>query len=146
MTEQDFAKISVSEWLKQYPELPLVVAAGATMNEVANLLLKENSRDAYILDGDNKVKGHLSFGNVTNHLLSEHLPIHTHRQLFSRVTEPTAEEIMDPHYTYARCDESLCEVIHRQLERDVDTLVVLDDDDTLIGSIKLRELVAESLK
>jgi len=146
MTEQDFAKISVTEWLKQYPQLPVVVAADATMEEVAESLLKENSRDAYILDEDNKVKGHLSFGHVVNHLLSEHRPIHTHRQLFSRVTEPTAEEIMDPHYTYAQCDESLCEVIHRQLERGVDTLVVLADDGKLVGSIKLRELVAESLK
>lgn len=146
MTEQDFANISVAEWLANYPELPVIVSAAATMPEIASDLLKENSRDAYILDGDNKVIGHLSFGNVTNHLLSEHRPIHTHRQLFSRITEPVAEEIMDPHFAYARTDESLCEVIHRQLERGVDTLVVLAEDGSLQGSIKLRELVAESLK
>jgi len=146
MTEQDFAKISVAQWLENYPELPLIVAANATMDEIASDLLTHDSRDAYILDGNNKVLGHLSFANVTNHLLSEHRPIHTHRQLFSRVTDPVAEEIMDPHFTYARSDESLCEVIHRQLERDVDTLVVLDDEDNLLGSINLRELVAESLK
>ncbi|NOQ82217.1 MAG: CBS domain-containing protein [Methylophaga sp.] len=146
MTEQDFADISVAQWLANHPEFPVLVSATATMHEVANDLLKENSRDAYILDGENKVIGHLSFGNVTNHLLSEHRPIHTHRQLFSRIIEPAAEEIMDPHFAYARTDETLCEVIHRQLERGVDTLVVLADDGTLQGSIKLRELVAESLK
>lgn len=146
MTESDFANMSVSQWLENHPELPVIVAADATMDIVANALITQNCRDAYILDNDNKVVGHLSFGNVTNHLLSEHRPIHTHRQLFSRVTEPLAEEIMEPHFTYARVDESLCEVIHRQLERGVDTLVVLDDNDSLIGSIKLRELVAESLK
>ncbi|MDH5357447.1 MAG: CBS domain-containing protein [Gammaproteobacteria bacterium] len=146
MTEQDFAHIFVSEWLSLHPETPVVVAGKTPMREVALTLLANNSRDAYIVDENNKVLGHLSFGKMTNHLLSEHRPIHTHRQLFARVTDPTAEEVMDPHFAYARCDESLCEVIHRQLERDVDTLVVLAEDNTLLGSVSLRDLVAESLK
>ena len=145
MTEQDFSRIPVSDWMATHPDAPVVISAKATMEEVAQALLANNSRDAYVLD-DDKVVGHLSFCNMTNHLLAEHRPIHTHRQLFSRVTEPTAGEVMDSHFAYARCDESLCEVIHRQLERDVDTLVVLAEDDSLLGSIKLQELVAESLK
>lgn len=145
MTEQDFTNIIVSTWLASHPETPVVVAGNMTMSEVAQILLANNSRDAYILDED-KVIGHLSFGTMANYLLSEHRPTHTHRQLFARITEPTAAEVMDPHFAYARIDESLCEVIHRQLERDVDTLVVLADDGKLLGSIKLRDLVAESVK
>jgi CBS-domain-containing membrane protein len=146
MIEAGFSEITVSNWLANHPETPVIVAANASMAEVAQSLLENNSRDAYILDDEQKVIGHLSFGKMTNYLLSEHRPIHTHRQLFSRITDPTAEEVMDPHFAYARIEESLCEVIHRQLERDVDTLIVLAEDNSLLGSIKLRELVAESLK
>ena len=146
MTEQDFAHIVVSDWLALHPEMPVVIAGDTRMHDVALTLLANNSRDAYIVNDDNKVLGHLGFGKMANHLLSEHRPIHTHRQLFARVTDPTAAELMDPHFAYARTDESLCEVIHRQLERDVDTLVVLSDDNMLLGSVNLRDLVAESLK
>lgn len=145
MIEEVFSDITVSNWLANHPETAVIVAANASMSEVAQLLLENNSRDAYILE-DKKVIGHLSFGKTTNYLLSEHRPIHTHRHLFSRITDPIAEEVMDPHFAYARIEESLCEVIHRQLERDVDTLIVLAEDNSSLGAIKLREIVAESLK
>ncbi|HHA18237.1 MAG TPA: CBS domain-containing protein [Methylophaga sp.] len=146
MIEEKFSDITVSNWLTTHPETPVIVTASASMPEVAQLLLDNNSRDAYILDDDKKVVGHLSFGKTIDYLLSEHRPKHTHRYLFSRITEATAVEVMDPHFAYARIEESLCEVIHRQLERGVDTLVVLAEDSRLLGSIQLRELVAESLK
>ncbi len=145
MIEQDFSSIVVTDWMAIHAEAAVVVSVDATMKDVARTLLENHSRDAYVVE-NSIVVGHLGFANVTNHLLAEHRPIHTHRQLFSRVTEPTAGEIMDPHFAYARCDESLCDVIHRQLERDVETLVVLAENDELLGAIKLRDLVAESLK
>lgn len=146
MIKEDFSDITVETWLANHSEMPVIVAANASMSEVTQRLLENNSRDVYILDDEKKVIGHLSFGRAANYLLSEHRPIHTHRQLFSRITDPTAAEVMDPHFAYARIEESLCEVIHRQLERDVDTLIVLAEDNRLLGSIKLREIVAESLK
>ncbi len=145
MTQHNFSNMSVADWLVDHPVEPVVIPTDTTMDTVAQLLLANNSRDAYMLD-NNKIVGHLGFANMANHLLAEHRPTHTHRQLFSRITEPTVGDVMDSHFAYARSDESLCEVIHRQLERDVDTLVVLADDGSLLGAIKLSELVAESLK
>ncbi|NQY26494.1 MAG: CBS domain-containing protein [Piscirickettsiaceae bacterium] len=145
MIEKDFSSISVNDWMTTHSETAVVVSVTATMEDIAQVLLENNSRDAYVVD-NNIVVGHLGFANVTNHLLTEHRPTHTHRQLFSRVTEPTAAEVMDSRFAYARCDESLCEVIHRQLERDVETLVVLAENGSLLGAIELRDLLAESLK
>lgn len=137
--------MSVVKWLQEHPVNPVTVPLDAAMEAVAQLLLAENSRDAYIVD-NNKVVGHIGFTNMANHLLAEHRSTHTPRQLVSRITEPTAGAMMDSHFAYAQRDESLCEVIHRQLARDVDTLAVLAEDGSLLGAIQLSELVAESLK
>jgi len=145
MTE-DFEHISVAEWLKDHPEMPIIAAGDASMTQLAQTLLAENSRDIYIADDDNKIIGHLSFGRIVSHLFAQHRPIQSHRQLFAQITDATAQELMDPHFAYARADETLCDVIHRQLERDIDNLVVLGQDHHLLGAIKLRELVTESLK
>jgi hypothetical protein len=53
---------------------------------------------------------------------------------------------MDPHYAYCRENEVLSDVLHRQLESDIDDLIVLSSDNMLCGVVVLNELVRESLK
>lgn len=137
--------MTVEQWIADHSEKPVTLMADASLTDVANALLTANSRDAYIIDDKQRIKGHLAFNKVINHLFTHVRPIHTHRQLFARVTEPTAAELMDPHFAYCRLDEALCDVIHRQLGRDVDDLVVVAQDNSLLGVVKLRELLIESL-
>jgi len=146
MTEQDFAKISVADWISDHPVEAVIVEPETSMADLAQKMLSTQCRDAYIADPHGKIIGHLGFGKVASHLLSEHRPEQSHRQLFSRVTEPVASELMEPHYAFARIDESLCEVIHRQLESGIDILLVLTESGEKLGAIKFQELVEESLK
>lgn len=136
--------LSVDEWLRSHQRMPVQVAAGDDLEYVARQMLASRTRDAYVVT-QQRVHGHLGFNQVVNYLFTQERPIHTHRQLFARVAVPTAGEVMDPHYPYCRPDEALCDVLHRQLASAIDDLLVLAADDTLLGVIRLEELVLESL-
>ena len=134
--------MTVGQWLAAHHQIPVTVASETSLGRVAELLLDtDGSRDAYVVEDDGLVIGHLSFGRVVNHLLLEHKPMHTRRQLFERVTGATASELMDPHFVSATIDDELDDVLHRQLDRLIDDLVVLDEQGRLLGSVNLRQLV-----
>ncbi|MDF1588467.1 MAG: CBS domain-containing protein [Gammaproteobacteria bacterium] len=146
MSQPCFANKTSADWLNQHQSKPVMVDENASIDQIINALLIEDRRDAYVVNADNKVIGHIGFANVATHLLSEHRVTHTHRQLFARVIEPTAKELMDPHFTSAYEDELLCDVIHRQLDHGLDDLIVLSRDTHVpLGAIQLKDVLAESL-
>lgn len=137
--------LTVGEWLQLHQAEPVLVSADMPLKHVAEQMLIRGHRDAYVAR-EQTILGHLNFNKVINHLFAHERPIHTHRQLFACVTEATAAELMDPHYAYCRENEVLSDVLHRQLESDIDDLIVLSSDSMLCGVIVLNELVRESLK
>ncbi len=146
MTNANFIGKTLVDWLENHHSKPVIVTEMASISELANALLVMNKRDAYVVNKANRVIGHISFAKVANQLLSEHRSTHTHRQLFARVVEPTAKELMDPHFTSAYKDELLCDVIHRQLDHGLDDLIVLTrDTHEALGVIQMNDILAESL-
>jgi len=134
--------MTVGQWLAAHHRIPVTVAPETSLGRVAELLLDtDGSRDAYVTEDDGLVTGHLSFGRVVNHLLLAHKPIHTRRQMFERVTGATAGELMDPHFVSATVEDELNDVLHRQLDRLIDDLVILDKQGRLLGSVNLRQVV-----
>lgn len=146
MTNANFVGKTLGDWLDNHQSQPVIVNETASISELANALLAMHKRDAYVVNKTNRVIGHIGFAKVANQLLSEHRSTHTHRQLFARVIEPTAKELMDPHFTSAYKDELLCDVIHRQLDHGLDDLIVLDHDThEALGVIQMSDILTESL-
>ncbi|MTI62477.1 CBS domain-containing protein [Methylophaga sp.] len=144
MTER-IITLSVTEWLQKHPAMLVSVSPDTDILDIVRAMLAHESRDAYVIE-NGRVRGHLSFNKLVNHLFSHDRPVHSHRQLFARVSAATAEELMDPHFAYCREDEQINQILHRQLQCDVSDLVVLATDNTPIGVIKLTEVVRESLQ
>lgn len=144
MTEQ-IINSTVADWLLQHPAMPILVTDDVSVSAVAITMLDNAARDAYVCDGD-AILGHLSFVKVMNHVFAHERPIHTHRQLFSRVTETDINELMDPHFQYCRPDEKLADVLHRQLESGTDDIIVLNRMNRVEGVIRLTEVLKASLQ
>jgi predicted transcriptional regulator len=146
MTHNERTTNTVASWLLEHANEAVLVYKNTTINEVADRLIGSHQRDAYVIDDDNHVLGHIGFDKIANHVLSEHRSTHTRRQLFARVTEPFAYELMNPHFIYAYHDELLCDVIHRQLDHGIEELVVIDrQTHEVFGIIKLRDVITDSV-
>ncbi len=145
MTQRIIDK-TVKDWLSQHQQPMVLVAADTSLLDILRQMLAADCLDAYVVE-DNRVKGHLSFNKVVNHLFTQERPIHTHRQLFARIsTDSEAEELMDPHFAYCRPDEKINQVLHRLLQCGVSDLIVLATDDSPLGVVKLTQLIRESLQ
>lgn len=144
MTER-LIEQSVAEWLAQHPAQMVVVTQDTPLVTVVKLMLEHDSRDAYVVEG-NRVRGHVGFNKLLNYLFTQERPVHSHRQLFSRIADISVVDIMDPHYAYCRPNEQINAVLHRQLQHDVTDLIVLATDDSPVGVVKLTEVVRESLQ
>lgn len=142
---ESIIELSVREWLQQHPAELVTVAMDTALLDIVKALLKFDARDAYVVE-NGQVRGHLGFNKLINHLFSHDRPVHSHRQLFARVSAAFAGELMDPHFAYCREDEKINQILHRQLQCDVNDLVVLAADNTPVGVIKLTEVVRESLQ
>jgi predicted transcriptional regulator len=138
-------ELTVAEWLQAHPNALVTVSADTGLRDIVKTLIEHDSRDAYVLE-NGRVKGHLSFNKLVNHLFCHDRPVHSHRQLFAQVAAATAGELMDPHFAYCRENEKINQILHRQLQTDVTDLVVLAADEAPTGVVKLTEVVRESLR
>ena len=134
--------MKVGEWIKERPGCAVSVGPDCPLPELVDLFLEHPAlRDIFVVSGDGSVLGHLSYGRVARRFLIDLHPVHTRRQLMERVTGGTAREIMETHFVHAESDEELEQVVHRQLDGDVEDMPVLDDQGALVGAINLRTVL-----
>ena len=58
-----------------------------------------------------------------------------------RISAGAAQDLMNPHFTSARSDEQLGNVLDRMLEHDIEDLPVLDAQRQLVGAISLTTVL-----
>jgi len=139
--------MKIAEWLQRHPAEVVTVSADASLEQVlAVLLSKPGLRDIYVLADDGQVTGHLSHNKLARLVLAEHRPVHTRRQIIERIACGSAREIMSTHFSTAHPEEELDNVLHRQLEHDVEDMPVIDSEGRLLGTINLTELLHEAYK
>ncbi len=63
-----------------------------------------------------------------------------------RVFGGSAREIMERDFLTAHPDEALNNVLHRMLEYGVDDMPVVDDTNTILGTINLTDVMRASLE
>jgi predicted transcriptional regulator len=137
--------LSVAEWLEKHPNQAVLVEPETPLEDVIKACLDRQADDAYILDAG-KIEGHLALSKLVNHVFCHERPVHTHRQLFARVSQLTAADLVDPHFAYCRPEEKINEILHRQLQSNVQDLLVLAADSSPLGVVNLKQVVRESLK
>lgn len=89
------------------------------------------------------VVGHLSHKKLAELVLAEHRPVHSRRQFMHRVASGTVREFIDAPCVSAHPDEELDNVLHRQLEQDMEDMPVIDDPGQLVGAVNLSMVLHE---
>lgn len=136
--------MTVGEWIAQHPGLAVTVPDDWSLQQIVNRMLEEPYlRDLYVISENRRVVGHLSHKKLAELVLAEHRPVHTRRQFMHRVAGGTARELMDAHFVSAHPDEELDNVLHRQLEHDMEDMPVIDDQGQLVGAVNLRTVLRD---
>lgn len=136
--------MKVGRWIERFPGAAITVAADTPLASVLDAMLAQTGRrDAYVLAADGRVAGHLGFRRLAELFLAEHRPENTRRQLMERIAGGVASDFMSAQFSYARQDEDLYDVLHRQLEHRVEDLPVLGADGRLLGTVNLSAVLAE---
>ncbi len=134
----------VSDWIQAHPALAATIAQGAALEQAMDRMLDQACvRDLYIVTETGSIAGHLSHKKLAHLLLAEHRPVHTRRQLMERVASETVDELMYTHFVFAHPDEELDNVLHRQLEHEIEDMPVIDDQGTVLGVINLSTMLRE---
>jgi CBS domain-containing protein len=136
--------MKVADWIRAHPGRTLIIAPSASLEEALDRMLEvQGARDIYVSTNDGAVVGHLSHRRLAQSFLLEHSHIHTRRQLMERVVGATVEEFMDGHPVFAHPDEELDNVLQRQLDHDVEDMLVIDDVGSVLGAVNLSEVLRE---
>jgi CBS-domain-containing membrane protein len=139
--------MKISEWISLHPGRAITVPPNCSLNDaMVRMLAEECMRDLYVISCDEHLIGHLSHKKLVNLLLTEHQPVHTRRQLIMRIAGGSAQELMVTEFTFARPDEELDNVLHWQLEHDVEDMPVINEDGILVGVINLRVVLQEMIQ
>ena len=139
--------MKVSEWIERHPGLVAVIHAEATLDELVDRILENHClQDIYVVSPEGRIIGHLSAKRIFHLLLIEHRPAHTRRQLMERVARGNAQELMNHRVVHARPDEELDDVIHRQLEHELEDMPVLDAGGEQLGKVNIRKVLQEFRK
>lgn len=134
--------MKVSDWIRLHPQKAVTAPPEWTLGQIVERVLAEPGvRDIYVVGDDGRVLGHISHRRLARLFLAEHRPVHTLRQIFERVAGGVADELMDTHFVSAHPDEELDNILHRQLEHDVEDMPVLDADGVVLGVVRLREVL-----
>ncbi|MEJ2483618.1 MAG: CBS domain-containing protein [Gammaproteobacteria bacterium] len=134
--------MKISEWIAQHQDAIVTVPPEASLREVMERLLQENClRDVYVAGHDGRLLGHISRRRIVVHFLAEHRPAHTRRQLMERVAGGTAADFMNSIIASASPDEELEDVLHRQLEMEIEDMPVIDADGRALGAVNLTRVL-----
>ena len=139
--------MKISEWISRHPGRAITVPIDCPLNEIMDRMLAEKCmHDIYVMADNGQLVGHLSRKKLANLILAEHQPVHTRRQLMMRIVGGSAQELMDTEFTFARPDEELDNVLHWQLEHDVEVMPVINEDGILLGVINLSVVLREMIQ
>lgn len=137
--------MKIADWLEGHAATGVTVEHDASLEEAARALLDEpECHDIYVTDTEGRVVGHLGFRRLADVLL--HRPTYTRRQLLERVAPGPVREFMDQLFISARLDEHVHDVLHKNMERWVEDIPVLDGDSRLAGIIRLVDLVRAAIE
>ena len=135
--------MKVSDWIDAHPGAAPTVAPDASLvTMIEELLRRPGARDVYVVSEEGRVIGHLSYKRLIRSVLAEHHRWPTRRQLMEKVAGGPARELMNSHFPTASPDEKLDNVLHRQLEHDIEDMVVVDSDGVLLGAVSLTAVLA----
>ncbi len=134
--------MKVSNWIERYPRMLSTVTPEAELTAIAECMLSTPGQyEVYVVAADQRLLGRISRHRMANMLLVDFRPEHTRRQLIERITSGVAKDIMDPHFETARADDELEEVLHRQLDHEVEDMPVIDDDGRALGAINMTRIL-----
>jgi len=134
--------MKVSEWIAENPGAATIVAPDASLAAIIEeLLSRPGARDVYVVTEEGRVIGHLSHKRLIRSVLAEHHPRPTRRQLMEKIAGGPARELMNAHFPTASPDEKLDNVLHRQLEHDIEDMVVIDSNGALLGAVSLTAVL-----
>lgn len=144
--------MKTSEWMAAHPVKALTVAGECSLQEAARVLLDDpEGRDLFVLDAEGRVSGHLGFWHVATLLLAKLRPTDSLRELVERITLGSVADHMDDRVMCAGADEDIDDILYRHdlfqqhVERRVEDIPVVDEQDRLLGVIRLSDLLRDAV-
>lgn len=137
--------MKVADWIREHPHLPVTIPADGKIDLILErMLTKPCQRDLYVQEENGCLTGHISFWRLAPLLLAEHRPRQSRRQMIEQVAGGTAGEIMCSQFPFAGPEEELDDVIHRQLDSNIEEMPVLDENGMPLGVVKITEVLMTS--
>lgn len=134
--------MKVAEWLEQHPHDLSTIHPDCSAETIIERLLEiPGLRDLYVTAPDGRLIGHITYHKIASILLSEHRPEHTRRQLMEHISSGNAGEIMDSHFVTAALEDELEDILHRQLDHNIDDMPVVDNEGKPVGAINLLQIL-----
>jgi CBS domain-containing protein len=134
--------MKIAEWLEQHPRDLGTVHPDCPVETIIDRMLEiPGRRDLYVIAPDGKLMGHIGYHKIACILLSEHRPEHTRRQLMEHISTGNANEIMNPHFVTATPEEELEDILHHQLDHNIEDMPVIDSDGRPVGAINLAQIL-----
>lgn len=145
--------MKASEWLEMYPVKAMTVSGESSLQDAARLLLNgPEGRDLFVLDAESAVCGHLCFWHVATLLLAELRPTSSLREMIESITLGNVADHMSDSVMCAAADEEIDDVLYQHdffqqhIERRAEEIPVVDDQQRLLGVIRLSDLLREAIK
>jgi len=104
------------------------VGAGASVSDAVLAMTEARAGSVVIVDGDGRVQGIFTDGDLRRHLATPDLP------------QQRMETVMSPHPITLKQDQLAVEVLAVFQKHNVDDLIVVDDEDRLAGMIDIQDL------
>lgn len=128
-------------WILRYPGHEVAVPRTASLEETADAVLSApEARDVFVVGAAGKLLGCLPHRRLAALLLAEHRPRSARRHIAERAVRGTVGELMERVHPVHQDDE-LADVLHRVLEHGLEDMPVVDDAGTLVGSIRLTDIL-----
>ena len=124
---------------------PITVSEDATLDEVVRKMLSfHRDRAVYVIDREGILRGIISLGDISRHLLSEgvyhgerHIP---GRRILSTFMAEKAADIMTRSIIATSPEEGLDRMVEKMIDHGLKVMPVVDSEGKLLGSINLLDI------
>jgi CBS domain-containing protein len=123
-------------------EMP-AISEQATVEEAIDRMVQfPHSRLLYVVDGQRRLIGTVSLGNLVRHFFSHsHEPEVHPRSLLSMITTETVRDMMARRPVVATEAEDVESVLKKMVEKNLAEIAVVDEEERLIADVTMIDLL-----
>jgi len=136
--------LKISTVLQQigHRAVPIIQRDDRVEKVVGVMVRSPHTRQAYVVDSENRLIGTVSLRSVLRHLFPHYYEgkIHGHG-ILGRITSERAEDLMDRKFPHAALDNTVVQVLKQMAETGAKEMAVLDDGGRILAEVTAVDLL-----